>query len=161
MPQDFLQRAVLGRASPEVEEGPPQPPVVVPPKPVLMPCPSPIMSPWPASPLPSIPSLPSPGEAVRASSGGVTGGQSGWTFRVNLEQLRSLFANVSEEQGSPVECFMGSLNLLYHFIRQATQDRLQMPQQVSQACAVREDFILTRHVKTEVLHMSGDYSGYS
>lgn len=116
--QAFLQSQLKSSVPTDPEEQPPslstQPPPP-PPKPVLLPCPSPIMSPWPGSPgLPSIPPLPSPGE-IRL---GLPGLQHPYTHSLSLEQLRVLLLAPAKEP-SPMEAFLGSLNLLEKFVQQA------------------------------------------
>ena len=129
-PQEFLHSAIFGTPSTDSEEAPPTiqpaPPIS---KPTLYPAPSPIASPrpgWPGSPstygLPSIPppSVPSP----RYGASGIRMGHGGWDFEVSLEEFRQLLAPPTTlptswdgylDDCSPLEVFLGSLSLMFHF----------------------------------------------
>ena len=139
--QEFLHSTIFGTLPSDSEEAPPIQPAPPITRPTLYPAPSPIASPrpgWPASPstygLPSIPpvSVPSP----RHGTSGSRTGRGGWSFEVTLEQFKQLLSPPTIppanwdgflDDCSPLEVFLGSLSLLYHFATSAS--KLQAGQQ--------------------------------
>ena len=152
-PQEFLHSTIFGCPSADSEEAPPTiqpaPPIS---KPTLYPAPSPIASPrpgWPGSPstycLPSIPPFSAPSPRHRAS--GTRLGHGGWDFEVTLEQFRQLLAPPTTppanwdgylDDCSPLEVFLGSLSLMFHFASFASKF------QTGQQGQIPVSFILSR-----------------
>lgn len=81
----------------------------------------PLPSPRLASPLPSIPSLPPPGSEL-PSDGEISLEVPIWERSVTMAQLNTLI-EASHEGLNPLERFIGSLSLLLHWVKEASQDR--------------------------------------